>query len=290
MRSGCDQQKRLLLVDGHAAAYRFFHGIRPMTSSAGTPVQAVYGFIRMMQQLQRTYYPTHQAVAFDGGVPAFRLALVPEYKAQRKPMPDDLRTQLPILQEYLRAADVPFFCFDAIEADDIIATFAKRFPGRVYVVTSDKDMFQLISENVTIVPLSGSAGELDTAGVQHKTGVLPSQIPDWLALIGDAADNIKGVPGVGPKTAAVLLQQFGSLDALFGSLHAVQREGLRRALEAHRDIVWRNRDMVLLHEVDALPGDDMLVNKALPVNALRLFYEKYSFKGFAQALQAPELF
>lgn len=283
-------QQRLLLIDGHAAAYRFFHGIRPMTTGMGTPVHAVFGFIRMLQQLQRHFFPTHQAVVFDGGLPQSRLDLVPDYKAQRKPMPDDLRVQLPIMQEYLIAAGVPCFCLDAIEADDVIATFTKAFTGRVVIGTSDKDMYQLVNESVSIVPLSGAIVELDAAGVIRKTGVSPAQIPDWLALTGDNADNIRGVPGVGPKTAAKLLEQFGSLAVLFERLHEVPRDGLRRALQEHADIVWRNREMVLLHQVDLLPSIDTLKNHAAASAALQMFYEKYEFKAFAQALRSPELF
>ena len=283
-------QQRLLLIDGHAAAYRFFHGIRAMTTSSGTPVQAVFGFVRMMQQFQRHYYPTHQAVAFDGGVPQSRLDLVPEYKAQRKPMPDELRVQLPILQEYLAAAGIPCFCLEAIEADDVIATFARAFPNRVVIGTSDKDMYQLVSERVSIVPLSGEIVALDAEGVRRKTGVAPDQIADWLALTGDAADNIKGVPGVGPKTAAKLLDQFGSLAALFDRLEEIPRDRLRNALQDNQAIVWRNRDMVLLHTVDGLPLVDTLQTQSASIESLRRFFEKYEFRAFAQALSAPELF
>ncbi len=283
-------QERLLLIDGHAAAYRFFYGIRPMTTSTGIPVQAVFGFIRMMQQFQRQVYPTYQAVAFDGGLPQSRLDLVPDYKAQRKPMPDELRVQLPILQEYLAAARIPCFCLEAVEADDVIATFARQFDGRVYIGTSDKDMYQLVCDTISIIPLSGALVALDADGVVKKTGVAPDQIPDWLALTGDAADNIPGVPGIGPKTAASLLQQFGSLSALFDRVNEVKREGVRKALEEHAEIVWRNREMVLLHQVDSLPKVETLRNQACPTDPLRAFFEKYAFDSFAQSLRSPELF
>ena len=287
--TACDQE-RLLLIDGHAAAYRFFYGIRPMSTRSGIPVQAVFGFIRMMQQFQRQLYPTYQAVAFDGGLPQSRLDLVPDYKAQRKPMPEELRVQLPILQEYLTAAGIPCFCLEAIEADDVIATFARQFDGLVYIGTSDKDMYQLVCDTISIIPLSGALVALDAAGVLKKTGVTPAQIADWLALTGDTADNIPGVPGVGPKTAASLLQQFGSLSALFDRVDEVKREGVRKALQEHAEIVWRNREMVLLHQVDSLPEVKTLRNQALPSDALRAFYEKYEFESYAQSLRSPELF
>ncbi len=281
----------LLLIDGHAAAYRFFHGIRPMTTQSGVPVHAVFGLIRLLQQFRSQFMPTHIAVAFDGGLPANRLSLVPEYKAQRKPMPDDLRAQLPIMQEYLTAAAIPCFCQDAVEADDVIATLAARASGRVLIGTSDKDLFQLVSERVSIIPLSGQAVCLDPAGVKVKTGVGPEQIPDWLALTGDTADNIGGVPGVGPKTAAALLQQFGSLEEIYLHLDQVTRENLRQALAQHREVVQRNRQMVLLDtEIDGLPDFDALACTREPVSTLQAFYEKYEFRAFAQKLRAPELF
>jgi DNA polymerase I len=284
-------QPCLLLIDGHAAVYRFFFGIRPMTSPDGVPVQAVYGFIRMMQQFREQYRPTHIAVAFDGGLPAKRLELVPGYKAQRKPMPDALRVQLPVVQEYLGAAEIPFFCFDQVEADDIIATLASRFDGRVYIGTSDKDMFQLVSDRVSIIPLAGTTEHMTPASVRAKTGVPPSLIADWLALTGDAADNIPGVRGVGPKTAAALLAQFGSIDNLFANLDGVSRDTIRQALTGSLAIVHRNREMVLLDlEIEKLPAFDDLRCTPEPFHTLRAFYEKYGFKTFVSKLREPDLF
>lgn len=283
--------QRLLLIDGHAAAYRFHHGIRSMQTESGTPIQAVFGFIRMVQHLQRQLYPTHLGVVFDGGLPQQRLELVPDYKAHRKPMPDDLRLQLPILQEYLTAACVAWYCLDATEADDVIATFAQEFNnGHVYIGTSDKDMYQLVNETISIIPLAGRWVELDPAGVVTKTGVSPEQIADWLALIGDAADNIPGIPGVGPKTAAKLLAEFNSLEGIYANLENVKSEKLQGLLRQHADIVWRNREMVQLHRVEGLPVMERLQLQPPDIGALELFYEKYGFTSFSQSLRSPELF
>jgi DNA polymerase-1 len=284
-------ESRLLLIDGHAAAYRFFHGIRPMYTSDGRPVQAVFGFIRMLQQFRSQWSPTHIAVAFDGGLPANRLELVPGYKAQRKPMPDELRMQLPFIFEYLEAAGVATFCLESVEADDVIATFVKMADGMVLVGTSDKDLFQLVNESVTIIPLAGKADQLDIEGVVAKTGVFPSQIPDWLAMTGDAADNIQGVPGVGAKTAAALLQQFGTVDVIYEKLDEVKSDRIRAALRSHKDIVFRNKDMVLLDdEIEGLPAVASLACGQEPFAPLREFYEKYEFQSFANKLREPELF
>ncbi len=261
-----------------------------MTTSAGVPVQSVFGFIRMMQQMHRRLYPTHVAVAFDGGVPQCRLDLVPAYKAQRKPMPDALRVQLPITQEYLSSAGIPFFCLQAIEADDVMATFAKAFNGQVFIATSDKDMYQLVSDKISIVPLSGDMNVLGPKEILQKTGVLPSQIVDWLALTGDSADNISGVPGVGPKTASALLSAFGDIDTLYARLEDVKRKGIRKALEEHASIVWRNREMVSLHHIVDLPDVATLRYQSSPVANLQAFYDEYEFTAFSAALRSPELF
>jgi len=262
-----------------------------MTTSSGVPVQAVFGLIRMVQQFRSQFMPTHWAVAFDGGLPAHRLQLVPDYKAQRKPMPDDLRRQLPVMREYLAAAAVPCFCLEAVEADDVLATLSARASGDVLIATSDKDMFQLVDERVSIVPLSGTLALLDAEGVHAKTGVLPAQIPDWLALTGDTADNIGGVPGVGPKTAAALLAQFGSLEGVYAHLEQIPREHLRQALQTHAEVARRNLQMVVLDtSVATLPPLEALACTREPVDSLRAFYEKYEFKAFTRKLQEPELF
>ncbi|MFU8780621.1 MAG: 5'-3' exonuclease [Kiritimatiellia bacterium] len=284
-------EPRLLLLDGHAAVYRFYFGIRPMTSPCGTPVQAVFGFIRMMQLLRDQFRPSHVAVAFDGGLPEKRLRLVPDYKAHRKPMPDDLRVQLPIVQSYLTAADIPFFCMDAVEADDIIATLASRFQGDVCIGTSDKDMYQLVNEHISIVPLSGMTEPMGPLAVQAKTGVLPGGIADWLALTGDAADNIRGVRGVGPKTAASLLGEFGTIAGIYQNLDMIPRAKLRQALRESAELVWRNREMVLLDlAIPGLPDIDDLRAMPEPVTSLQSFYQDYGFKAFATKLREPDLF
>lgn len=285
---------RLLLVDGLAGAYRFFHAIRGLRTQAGQPVNAVFGFVRMMQQLERHWRPTHMAVVFDGGTPPARLALVPDYKAHRKPMPDDLKQQLPVLNAYLAAAAVEGLRLDACEADDVLATLARRAAdagSEVMIATGDKDLYQLVDGHIRIVSLAGEPTAMDAGAVENKTGVRPEQIPDWLALTGDAADNIKGVPGVGPKTAAKLLKTFGGLPALYERLEAVESPKLRQTLADSRDIVERNLKMVRLDcEVPGVPDWQTLQRRPEPVRDLLDFYRRYEFTAFANSLMSPELF
>jgi len=287
-------RQRLLLVDGMAGAYRFYFAIRDLSTRGGQPVNAVFGFVRMMRQLIRTWNPTHCAVVFDGGIPPARLALVPDYKATRKPMPDELRSQLPILTAYLDAAAITSVRLDACEADDVIATLASNASaagGETLIATADKDMFQLVDDHVRIVSLAGEPTLLDAAAVMAKTGVNPGQVPDWLALTGDSADNIRGVPGIGPKTAAKLLGEFHGMESLYNHLDRVENERIRQLLDQNRDIVERNLKMVRLDcSVEGVPDWTLMRRVEEPVKMLLDFYRRYELHTFVNDLIAPELF
>jgi len=207
----------LLLVDAMAGIYRAFYAIRNLSTSAGEPTNAVFGFVRMLRQLETWWEPSHVVVVFDGGLPEERMTLVPEYKAQRAPMPDDLRAQIPRIEEFLDLYGVPRVRVLGEEADDVMATMvrtAEEDAESVLLATSDKDLYQLVNETVKLVRMSGEQGLMGREEVIEKTGVPPEKIIEWLALVGDSADNIKGVPGVGPKTAAKLLTEHGSLDGI----------------------------------------------------------------------------
>ncbi len=284
----------LLLVDGMAGVYRFFHAIRGLSTKQGVPTNALFGFVRMMQQMARFWNPTHWCVVFDGGTPAHRLALVPEYKANRAPMPETLREQLPLVNAYLETACIPHIRLDGCEADDVIATLATRAAsdgGRVLIATSDKDMFQLICNRVCIVSLAGDPSVMEAEDVVRKTGVLPEQIPDWLALTGDAADNIRGIPGVGAKTAARLLTEVGSLGALYARPETVEAPRIRSLLKEHRSVVERNLKMVTLDcNVSGVPAWCDMKRTPMPVKPLLEFYGRYELHAFGRDLQSPELF
>lgn len=244
----------LLLVDGTALAYRAFHAIPALTSADGAPVNALFGFIRMLRQMENAWRPTHWAVVFDAGTPEHRLRLLPTYKAQRVETPADLQAQWPAINEYLQVASVPVLQQSGEEADDVMATaarWAERDQSDVLLATSDKDLGQLVTSRVAIIPLTKSDQRQGVPETLAKVGVRPDQIVDWLALTGDTADNIPGVPGIGPKTATTLLQQFGSLAALYDRLPEVQPERIRKALDEHRAAALRN--IVLTRLRDDLP-------------------------------------
>ncbi|MEI6971688.1 MAG: hypothetical protein WCL44_09245, partial [bacterium] len=192
--------RRLVLVDGHGVMYRSFHAIPTLSTSDGRATNAVYGFVRVIRMLRHKLLPTHMVVVFDGGSPPRRLALLNSYKAQRPAMPEALRGQFSLAEEYLRLAGISCVRIALEEADDVIATMADKAEasgGEVLVVTSDKDMYQLVSERVSVVPPSDTDRLMTASDVMAKTGVPPGMMVEWLALIGDTADNIDGVRGVG---------------------------------------------------------------------------------------------
>ena len=286
--------KTLLVVDGMAAVYRAFYAIKNLKTSNGVPSNAIFGFVRMIDQLRKAWNPSHFVVTFDGGCPAERMELVPDYKGNRSPMPDELRMQLDGINEYLDAASIPSVRFDACEADDIMATLAVSAASddtRVLLATHDKDLFQLVNENTQIVPVTGKREIMGRKEIVVKTGVDPSQIVDWLALIGDSADNIKGVPGVGPKTATKLLVEYGSIVGLWPHIEELHGNKLKESLAASLDIVVRNQKMVKLYtDLDGIPDWNEFSVVSPQVGKLLKFFDKFEFYDFAKSLREPELF
>ena len=283
---------RLLIIDGHAYAYRAFHAIRNLRSPSGQPTNAVYGFVKMLAKMRAAIEPTHLIVVWDGGLNAERTAVLPEYKAQRLPMPDELKPQLDEMVGYLKAAGVASFCREGVEADDYIACLARRASDAgmtVVIASSDKDFMQLVSARVGLLNPGDKSGTIWTDGqVRAKAGVEPLQIVDWLSLTGDSVDNIPGVPGVGPKTAAELLKQFGSVTALYDRLDEVKSEKLRAALRGAADVVRRNRELVRLRDdLTCEFAPDTLANKPADAGRLRELYQRWGFKGMLAALEEP---
>jgi DNA polymerase I len=286
---------RLLIVDGHAYAYRAFHAIRGLRSPSGQPTNAIYGFVKMLAKMRAGIGATHLVVVWDGGLSAERMAALPEYKAQRPEMPDDLRPQLGEIVAYLNASGVASVCEEGVEADDYIAGLAQRAAKTglaVVIASSDKDFMQLVSERIGLLnPNDKTETIWASEQVRAKTGVAPSQIVDWLSLTGDSVDNIPGVPGVGSKTAAELLNQFGSVRGLYERLDEVKPEKLRANLRAAADVVRRNRGLVRLRE--DLPREFSsaeLAEKPADASQLRELYRRWGFKTLLAALEesAPE--
>jgi DNA polymerase-1 len=281
---------RLVLVDGHAYAYRAYHAIRGLTAPDGQPTNAIFGFIQMLRRLVKELRPSHLAVVWDGGLSAERVAAHPSYKAQRPPMPAALPAQLDALSAYLQAARIAAFCQAGVEADDYIALAARRAAAAglpVVIASSDKDFMQLVSPAIGLVnPGDKSLAIGSEAQVREKTGVGPEQIVDWLSLIGDTVDNIPGVRGVGPKTATQWLQHFGSVQALYGRLGEVPSQRWRTLLQAAEPAVRRNRDLIRLRDDLPCPCrlDDFRVQPADGGRLVELF-QRWGFLKLAAEAQ-----
>ena len=281
---------RLLIVDGHAYAYRSFHAIRSLNSPSGAPTNAIYGFIKAVGKMRTQLAPSHIAIVWDGGLHPERMEQHPAYKAQRPPMPDSLDAQIAGLTDWLQAAGIPSFCHDAVEADDWIAVLARRYSSELPVViaSADKDFLQLVSPHVGLLNPNDKSDKIWTAAdVRTKTGVAPEQIVDWLCLIGDSVDNIPGVPGVGPKTATDLLVQFGTIAALYSRLAEVKSERIRAALQAAEPDVRRNQR--LIHLRDDAPEVELGELSPRPADRERLrdLFSGWGFRGMLAEVTDP---
>ena len=238
---------RLYLIDGSSQLYRAYHAIRELTGPDGGPTNAVYGFVNMLRKLLADHAPDLIAAAFDTRGPTFRTGLDAEYKANRPSMPDDLAVQVPAVHAACEALGVPIFTHDEYEADDVIGTLAEQARAQGYdvaIVTGDKDFYQLVGDGIRVFNPRDDGTWLDAGEVRAKFGVAPDKVVDVLALMGDAVDNVKGVPGIGEKGARELLEAHGSLDALLADPAQVARKRYRAALEQHADEARLSRELV----------------------------------------------
>jgi len=226
--------------------YRAYHAIRGLTSPDGRATNAVYGFVMMLRKLIADHAPEYIAASFDLAGPTFRDALADDYKAKRAPMPEDLVEQVDLVHESCEALGVPIITCEGFEADDVIGALARQAREEgldVALVTGDKDFFQLVTDGVQVYNPRDSGTWYDAAGVEAKLGVRPDQVVDMLALMGDAVDNIKGVPGIGEKGARDLIAAHGSLDALLKAADTVPQKRYRTALLAYEDSARGSRDL-----------------------------------------------
>ncbi|MBN2188874.1 MAG: DNA polymerase I, partial [Chitinispirillaceae bacterium] len=246
-------EKRLYLIDGHALIYRAYYALikNPLTNSKGTPTGAVYGFAGYLLRLLETYDCPYGAVVLDSDKPTFRHELFAEYKANREEMPDDLKVQIPLIDRLIKALNIPSIRQEGLEADDLIAGLAQRAAEQgfeVFIISKDKDLMQLVGPHVRMLaPESG--GELslmDVGAVTAKMGVPPEKIVDYLALTGDASDNIPGVPGVGPKTALKILESAGSVERLLENPAVLKNPKLEEKIKQNRETLMLSRTLATL--------------------------------------------
>jgi len=243
------QKKKLVLIDGNSYCYRAYYAIRNLSNSKGQPTNAVYGFATMLNKLIKEESPDYLGVAFDMKGPTFRHRMHKEYKIQRKPMPDDLSAQIPIIKDMVRAYGIPVFEKEGYEADDLIATISKKAAARsieTNIVTGDKDILQLVGPHIVVRNTHKEGLVYDEAKVKERFGVGPEGITDIMALMGDQSDNYKGVPGIGEVAACRLIKEFGSLDNLYGNLDKVGRDGWRNILRRHEEDARLSKELATL--------------------------------------------
>jgi DNA polymerase-1 len=274
---------KVLLVDAYATIYRAFFAIRSLTGPRGEPVNAIYGFTKMLRKLLADHRPSHCAVVFDLGVPQHRLTILPSYKQQRPPTPPELDAQLPCIRGVLAALRIPVVEIDGEEADDIIATLAVRSAragADVFIASHDKDFMQIVGPRVRLIRTNGKqAALIDEAGVESRYGVRPEQMVDLLSLVGDSVDNIRGVAGVGEKTAADLLCKYKTAENLLASVSQIEKPRLREVIRASADRLRANRQLITLRSDLTLPVTlDDLKMQTPDYTKLSALFKQFGFK------------
>src|SRR5690349_12217863 len=295
-------KQHLYLVDGSAYIFRAYHRLPPLTNPHGVPVGAVYGYTTMLwklaDDLDKADGPTHLAVILDKGATSFRNAIYDQYKANRPPPPEDLVPQFPLIRDATRAFSLPCIEEDDLEADDLIASYAKEATRRgwdVTIVSSDKDLMQLVGRCAE--PHDGIDGgcidmldtmknqRIDIPEVIEKFGVPPELVGDVLALMGDSVDNVPGIRGIGPKTATKLIQEHGSLEGALAAAPTMKAGKLRDSLIEQADMARLSRVLVQLKEDCALPIalDDFALT-AIPPEPLAAFLTEHGFTSLLRRL------
>ena len=276
----------LVLVDGSSYLFRAFHALPPLTNSKGQPTGAVYGVINMLNKLVAEYKPEHIAVVFDAKGKTFRNDLYKEYKANRPPMPDELRSQIAPLHELVEALGFPMIIVPGVEADDVIGTYARQATEQkvdTLISTGDKDLAQLVNPHVTLINTMNNV-VMDETGVVDKFDVPPSAIIDYLALMGDTSDNIPGVPKVGPKTAAKWLKQYETLDNLVA--HADEIKGkVGESLRDNLDQLPLSRELTTIKcDVELKHAISDLTMRPAEADKLKQLYTELEFKTWLSSL------
>jgi DNA polymerase I len=285
------EQKHLYLVDGSAYIFRAYHRLPPLTNIRGEPVGAVYGYTTMLwklaDDLNQADGPTHMAVVLDKSSQSFRNEIYDLYKANRPEPPEDLRPQFPMIRDATRAFSLPMIEEDNVEADDMIASYAKaacRAGWHVTIVSSDKDLMQLVEPCVDMFDTMKNQ-RIRTEEVIEKFGVGPEKVGDVLALMGDSVDNVPGVPGVGPKTATKLIQEFGDLESVLAAAPEMKPSKMRDNLIEFAEKARLSKVLVTLKEDCPLPIEieDMKLG-AIPEEPLAAFLQHHGFNSLLKRI------
>ena len=283
-------RETLYLIDGSGFIFRAYHALPPLTRKDGTPIGAVLGFTNMLVKVLTDMDAHFLGVIFDAGRKTFRNDIYDAYKANRGETPEDLIPQFPLIRDVCRAFDVPLFEKNGFEADDLIATYAKREQGRdVVILSSDKDLMQLVTERVKLYdPIKNKM--LGHEAVLNKFGVGPDRVIDVQALMGDSSDNIPGVPGIGPKTASSLINEFGTLENLLENAHKIPQTKRRETILENKQQALLSKKLVTLKDdVEGLPSIDALTVHARDKEKVKQFLEEQGFGTLLRRLFSEDV-
>lgn len=284
-------QEEVYLIDGSAYIYRAFHGVKPLSNSKGMQTNAVFGFINILRKLMREKGPKYLAVAFDSRGEVFRHDMYPEYKANRPPMPEELAAQVPYIRDFVSASNILCLEEQGIEADDLIASAARVLSDkgfRVVIVSGDKDLLQLVGDSVVMWdPMKENL--MDAAKVEAKYGVPVEHLLDMFALVGDSADNVPGVAGIGPKTAEKLIAEFRTLENLYENISALKQSKMKERLIESRESAFLSRDLIRLKEDAVIPGEpERYVLVQGDEARLAELYTELEFSSFLKEIDTSE--
>jgi len=280
------EKRTLFLIDGSSYIYRAYHAVRGLTTREGFPTNAIFGFTNMLLKVLKEHEPDYVALVLDSPGPTFRHDIFPEYKANRPPMPDDLKVQIPEIHGLSGAFNVRMIRKDGYEADDIIATVADRFSNQVdrtVIVSSDKDLMQLVSDSVVMLDTMKDRW-IGEAEVEERFGVKPEMVPDVQALMGDPTDNIPGVSGVGPKTAGKLVSEYGDLDSVLAHSSEIPGKAGRTLSESTEDAMLSLSLVTLDRNVPLEVTLDDMTAREPDRDSLREIFSRLQFSRFMKEL------
>ncbi|MDD5423597.1 MAG: DNA polymerase, partial [Candidatus Omnitrophica bacterium] len=285
-------KKKLFLIDGNSFCYRAHYAVRPLSNSKGQATNAIYGFITMLNKIIKENEPDMIAVAFDLKGPTFRHKKYEEYKIHRKPMPDDLVSQMPYIKRLVEAYNIPIYEAQGYEADDVLATVAKKAEARdieTFIVTGDKDALQLVNPHIKVFSTHKEGLIYDAKKVKEVYGVEPERMIDIMSLMGDATDNIPGVPGIGEKTAVELIVEFGSLDDLLKNVDKVKGEAKKKTLKENEKMAILSRELAVLDSDVPVEIDFKEMESKDPDQVeLMELYKELEFKSFLKDVTPRE--
>ncbi|HQJ15523.1 MAG TPA: DNA polymerase I [Candidatus Omnitrophota bacterium] len=281
---------KIFLIDATALCYRAFYAIRGLSTSDGRQTNAVFGFVRMLRKLIKDHNPGHLAVCFDVSRETFRQKKYAAYKAQRQSMPDGLAAQIPVIKDIIAAYGIPLFEQAGFEADDIIATLAhkaKEQKIKTVIVSSDKDLLQLVDEDISVFDPQADEKVYDAARVREKFGLEPRQIPDLIAFVGDTVDNIPGIKGITEKKAIALLSEYGTAEKVIAAAAGIPEGKIRQAIEENSGQISLNKELASLDDRMDFGFDlDSLAIRAPDIKKLAKIFTEYELKAFLKDLPA----